>query len=63
MNDELVTIPQAAKFLGVCPGTVRKWIDQDLLKPQKLPPTKEGGKAIVRIARKSIVEFMNGGEK
>lgn len=63
MNDDFLTIPEAAKQIGVCSETVRKWLDLGVLKWQELPPTRHGGRSIIRIPKSAISEFMQDSQR
>ncbi len=51
MNDRLVNVEEAARMLGLKPGTVRLWLAQ-----RKLPRVQCG--RAVRIPAEAIAEFI-----
>jgi excisionase family DNA binding protein len=56
-EDELLSIPQAARALGVAADTVRGWVQKGAMKCKRIgPPSSK--KKLVRITRRELQRHM-----
>ena len=55
LEEPLMTVTEAARFVGVAPGTVRRW-----LKTGELPKLQAGSGGAVRIEPRQLRAFLKG---